>query len=131
MLVSQHTLYSDNGLVAIFEDDGIVFYLTNANFWSLQILQDGDRLVKSRRHMADPIDQRPIELVIAMGKIKPGNVHAGMDEGLNGFVFIGARPQCTNNLNFPTHHFLRQFGWTVVALPRPTPFMKAITPFFC
>ena len=89
--------------LAFFHLDGAVFKLAEADFRALRIEKQGYGNAYLFRSGADHVHARLVFFVGTVGKIKAGDVHAGLNHLFDDFLGIRARAESADNFRFFQH----------------------------
>ena len=93
-------------ILAIFYLDAFFGHLSDADFWSLEVLENSDGFTSFFFGLANILHQFLMTFVISMRKIQPRYIHPSLRQGGNFLHRIGARTQSTDEFSvFTIHRF--------------------------
>jgi hypothetical protein len=106
---AQHIARRDGEAVAGFEEHRLmILEQRGADFGSLQVGEDAERLVFLAAHLANLLDDRDLAFVRAMGEIQADDIDAGANHGANDSLGVGSRPKRGDNLGAALRRGFRQ-----------------------
>ena len=110
-LIARHVLGGEGEGVAGFQGNGLGLEASDANFGALGVQNGGHRPAHGVPDGFEHVQPGQVLRVAAVGKVEPGRVHAGADQGADHVLTVHRGAQGADN--FCSSHVVTSFGYLV------------------
>ena len=103
LMRAEHLLADDGDDLALLIGLRLVLKVTQADFRSLGVQQDGDALSGLLDDLTDRLDAASVFLIVPVRKVQTDDVHAGVDQLAHHFLALGRGSDRTDDFRFSLH----------------------------